>query len=888
MKLQTDKLKKYKQLKLFKNLTPVDCLLIFLIGLLTASIAFISTNILLIRLVIFVFLCLISSTLFMTMKSRGVRTYVWVYWVIKHILRVKKYKTSGAFNTKNLNTLQKLEGKYFNLLSKGNFLKSNFTTWGMVLEVFGKDISTNNYQEQDLYLDSLTETLNSIETKIFIVKIPTFLNTKDNLGLEKVKDNQVFAKLKKDWENDLNAAGNYQKIDKYYIVVLNKDKQELYNQVMQIQSGLAKAELESVILENRSLLNFLNDLYLFGNDLNEQAIKDILQTGDLAKYFTYDNVYFKNKYFITQGRDSHVYNSVQTISAFPLKLNQNWIQETFNSSSVVVWSLNPLDSAKKDKVLNTAEINLEVNSENIFNRSFRRKQRNNQEALENVSEAVSWNTQQLFESSLMLWNRAFDLETLKEQEQENILNIKKWKGLNNNLHFRQIEAYSSILFKQTDMLNEYTEQLSENIGSGWVFHNQYINDQIFSIIGNALFNKNIPVFFDPSIKNAKRVNQNMFVLGTSGSGKSTFCKKLLVPRVAMNDKVIILDPQGEYKSSMSALGGRVIKMGVAEDLRFNPLQIIKLFNPRQEDSKQEQKITNSNEQILTLNEDFIREWFMLLYPEFTATHIKIIVIALKKVWARFGFLKAQDDITKRDNNTYPLVSDLIEELRKIRKEDLFFDNAIEILTALELDFLDNGRFHKLYNQYTNIDLSDNLIVFDTSSLMHQKKEVKNSSFYLIISFIKGIISDTYKKDYRVWLMIDEAHKFIDANSLSTLDFIYQTVKEGRKYNCGTIITTQNPQDFTKTDDIKQKGQAILENCQYAVFLKLTPGSTSAVDTLFEAAGGLSETEKHFLIHAKVGEGILALNSKTRIAIDTYYNDTEKELFFESGDLRKYE
>ncbi|WP_129725144.1 Mbov_0397 family ICE element conjugal transfer ATPase [Mycoplasmopsis citelli] len=756
----------------------------------------------------------------------------------------------------------------------------------MVLEVFGKDITVSKIEEQELYLQKLTDAFTAIDNKIFIIKIPKFAPIKKNQkNLEKITNNKYFEQLKINWENDLKIVDNYQKIDKYYIVILNADKDKLKQELYSIQFNLHQSEIESEILSKRKLINFLNDLYLFGNDLSNEDIEEILETGDLSKFFAYENIDFKEKHFLTNG----IYNSVQSIASFPLKLSQNWIKETFNSDSTIVWSLTPLDEKKKDKILNAVETNMAVNAEGIFNKMLKRRQQNNQEALENVSEAVASNSEQLFESSLMLWNRAFDLETLKAQEKENEINIKKWKGVVNNLRYRQIEAYSALLLKDTDILQEYTEQLSGNIGYGWVFSNQYLNDSNFSLLGFSIFNKNTPVFFDPSIKSAKRINQNMFVLGTSGSGKSTFCKKLLAPRVAINDKVIILDPQGEYKKTMNALGGKTIKLGVAEDLRFNPLQIIKLFNPKQDPSYYTNvDIQLQNEEVLTLNEDFIREWFSLLYPHFEALDIQIIVSSLKKVWEKFGFFNSQSDITKWDNNQYPLMSDLINELKKVNKNDLFFQNTIRILKTLELDFQANGRFNKLYNQYTNIDLNDNLIVFDTSALMNQKIEVKNSSFYLIISFIKGLISETYKKDYRIWLLIDEAHKFIDENSISTLDFIYQVVKEGRKYNCGTIITTQNPQDFTKTEAIKAKGQAILENCQYSVFLKLTPTSVESVNDLFEASGGLSETEKSFLVHASVGQGIISLNSSSRIAIDTYYNDVEKELFFESGDLRKYE
>ncbi len=39
----------------------------------------------------------------------------------------------------------------------------------------------------------------------------------------------------------------------------------------------------------------------------------------------------------------------------------------------------------------------------------------------------------------------------------------------------------------------------------------------------------------------------MFINGTSGKGKTTFTMKLLTSILATNNKVVVIDPQGEYR-----------------------------------------------------------------------------------------------------------------------------------------------------------------------------------------------------------------------------------------------------------------------------------------------------------------------------------------------------
>ncbi|WP_275092202.1 helicase HerA domain-containing protein [Metamycoplasma hominis] len=46
---------------------------------------------------------------------------------------------------------------------------------------------------------------------------------------------------------------------------------------------------------------------------------------------------------------------------------------------------------------------------------------------------------------------------------------------------------------------------------------------------------------------SNRTNFNMFINGTSGKGKTTFTMKLLTSILATNNKVVVIDPQGEYR-----------------------------------------------------------------------------------------------------------------------------------------------------------------------------------------------------------------------------------------------------------------------------------------------------------------------------------------------------
>ncbi|VEU76245.1 conjugal transfer ATP-binding protein TraC [Mycoplasmopsis columboralis] len=871
MKLQTNKLRKYKQFSL-RGLNVIDITILISVILITVF-AVHQIGSLITKLVVGVIIVSLGGLLILKEPKHKTRIYLVIYRMLVHLLRQKLFTKNklGNFNTKTLLNLKNFEDNFLKLsLSKDN------TSYALALEVFGKDITINKFEEQEVYYQKLTQAFANLNDKIFIVKIPEFVSLEENIkSLETLKVDENMQALKNAWKSDLETLDTYEKVDKYYVVMVSSNKNELYHGIKNLQARLFQTEIFSKMLSKLDFLKMLNKVYRFGNEFSEEELIDMLDKNNLNEIFAFDKVLFKKNYFKTDN----VFNSIQTISEYPLRLKQSWIIDTFKSNSMIIWSLNPVSEKHKERILNRAEQNLEEIKEEVQNRYKKRKITKDQDALNELSESLVSGEDQLFESSFILVNRAFNLEDLKAQQKENEENIKSWKGVVNNLKYRQFDAYSAMLFKNTDMLKEYTEQLSTNIGFAWVFHNQYFNDKFFSIIGNSNYNGNSPIFFDQGINNGRRNNFNMFILGTSGSGKSTFAKKLIAPKIAKKDKVIVLDPQSEYSKSLMQLGAVKINLGTNADVAFNPLQIRKIFNPDSSLS-----ILTRNSELLTLNENALMKWFKIIYPHFNEDHIILLRSAIRKVWEKH-FKDIDQDLSTLSNDQYPIMSDLINEL----EEEEPSPEISKVLKHLKVDFQEKGQYYHLYNKTTNVDLSSNAIIFDTSALMKSSSELFNGAFYLIISFIQGLISNRENKDNsKIWILIDEAHMFIDERNESTLDFIFTTVKEGRKFNCGTIITTQNPQDFTKTQNIIQKGQAILENCQYSVLLKCKSETINEINKLFKNSGGLSELEQNFLAFASVGQGILIVDSSEKIAFDAYYNQEEKRLFFDKGDLRIYD
>jgi type IV secretory pathway VirB4 component len=83
------------------------------------------------------------------------------------------------------------------------------------------------------------------------------------------------------------------------------------------------------------------------------------------------------------------------------------------------------------------------------------------------------------------------------------------------------------------------------IAASFPFLNQSLSDSQGLFLGfNTTGNQ---VFFDERIRNAERKNSNQVIIGTSGSGKSFLSKKEINFQITVGTKVIILDPEREYR-----------------------------------------------------------------------------------------------------------------------------------------------------------------------------------------------------------------------------------------------------------------------------------------------------------------------------------------------------
>ena len=81
------------------------------------------------------------------------------------------------------------------------------------------------------------------------------------------------------------------------------------------------------------------------------------------------------------------------------------------------------------------------------------------------------------------------------------------------------------------------------------------------------------VIVDPWQRGGDRTNSNFVVMGNSGVGKSTAIKHIILSEFMKGTKILVVDPESEYKDLCHNLGGNWVNAVGGSAGWINPLQV---------------------------------------------------------------------------------------------------------------------------------------------------------------------------------------------------------------------------------------------------------------------------------------------------------------------------
>ena len=449
---------------------------------------------------------------------------------------------------------------------------------------------------------------------------------------------------------------------------------------------------------------------------------------------------------------------------------------------------------------------------------------------------------------------------------------------------RQMEAWQSYdLSNKT--FNDYCFYLPTlTLSAGFPFTKTNFNDPTGYMFGVDI-HTSLPIFFDPFVLTNSRTSHNMAIISSTGGGKSYTMKKMIVNEFARGTKIFIFDAENEYKKIVESNGGEYIDLYSKSGGIINPLQI--RFIP----SDDENHDTKETDCPLAKHLGFLEAFFKTAFESITEKEIVMLLAIVEKLYNKKGIYKntSINTLQNMKPNEFPIFSELYNFLPEYKKE---VDSEEKIKLIDQLDVLLSrfltGTDSYLFDGYTNIDLSNDLIAFNLQELLYSgnqrliNTQTLNLLTYLNNSIVSNkIINDKVKIEDRKHVMIiaDEFHLFIDENNFEVLRNFGQLARRIRKYSGSLVVATQSVKDFVGSQSILRHSTAIFNNCQYQMIGMLKEDDLLAYLELFKQ-NPLTDTQKNFLMSARRGEFLLNVDSKNRLRIWIRATELEQRMMGE--------
>ena len=459
----------------------------------------------------------------------------------------------------------------------------------------------------------------------------------------------------------------------------------------------------------------------------------------------------------------------------------------------------------------------------------------------------------------------------KIKELESLLNkvegILQSSGMQTRrAYFREEQAYlatSPIMNNSVDLKNAAKRNvLTSGIIATYPFISSAIFDEEGIFIGTNIYNNSL-VFID-KYNSYKYKNSNICIFGTSGAGKSFYTKLLVLRNRLLGIEQYIIDPDREYDEMCNELGGTLLKIGPTSNTYINVFDIM-------EESIEEGKGYLANKLGKLIG--FFNLIFGNLNEEEKAILEEKIIILYKNKGITFNdktlYKQRKNKIAIKPvfKNTYdmPILEDFYNILGKDKRTKKF---QIKLIPFVKGSL-------KFFNNYTNVNLNNLLIVADVYDL--GEENLKYGMFIFIELFWNRIKKN---RNIKKSIYLDEIWRLIGVTSNKEVaSFIYKIFKTIRKYGGSAVAITQDISDlFSLENGIY--GKSILNNSEFKTFFALEEENIKVL----EQYSNLSEKEKIEIKSLKRGECLMFIGEE-HILTKIDAGDFEKEII-ESKKINK--
>ncbi len=383
--------------------------------------------------------------------------------------------------------------------------------------------------------------------------------------------------------------------------------------------------------------------------------------------------------------------------------------------------------------------------------------------------------------------------------------------------YQQLEGLQSILPRGEDILNQKRNLDSSSAALTFPFMSSELVQESGILYGVNKSNNSLVILDRFSLNNA-----NSIVFAQSGSGKSYATKVEILRQLMQGTKVIVIDPEREYKRLSESVRGTYIKLSAKSKEKINPFDLSASYHTRKDLSEHTQDLM----EVISLMAEGLN--------------------SREKAAVDKAILKMYKTAKKKP----PLLEDLYRILHEL--------GQLKLCERLEKYI--SGSLADVFNAQTNIKLDNRLVIFDIKDLPESLRQI-------MMMIISNFVSNQVKaRPEKRLLVIDEGWLLLQHEESAR--FVSGLVRRARKYYLGVSIISQQANDFLKND----YGRAIASQSSLRILMRQDTTTIKNVVSEFN----LSEYEQNFLLTCDKGEALI-IADQNHVALKVVASDKEHPL-----------
>ncbi|MBI4533981.1 MAG: ATP-binding protein, partial [Candidatus Melainabacteria bacterium] len=366
----------------------------------------------------------------------------------------------------------------------------------------------------------------------------------------------------------------------------------------------------------------------------------------------------------------------------------------------------------------------------------------------------------------------------------------------------QLDAWQSSLPVGVDKLAIVHQVMSPVVGTFWPFFTAGCGTPDGVPFGFAIASRE-PVLLNPFFRGAGKDANNMFVVGTTGAGKSFAVSMLILRLLPLGVRFVLIDKTvdkfGAYRFITELLGPELCAY---VDLGPNSGYILNPFDLGPEDKPGEP----SADKISTL----LSLIDIMLAPEgrdeLNVEEKSLLDGLIRVAYMDCAFRNAVPTMSDLARVTAQAAADEVDPLQRDRLQQ--FARGLSLFTRA-------GAFGGLVDGYTNIDAEKLFIVFDTREVNDPRLE--RLAVFMLAEFIRRKAAEYKARGIRFAAIIDEAATLMRFKAGARL--LDDLSRRARHYGMMLVSITQQLKDFFR---MAEQADSVVKNSHMKILLRQDP------------------------------------------------------------------